>query len=211
LARSCKASTGLIAQPIAAQDKINFESAWMFLHRLLRDSNFQIDDSFWRCHSNMIFDCLREKHGLKNGDNIQVNVDYTTLNDDFLILCASINVAGEKDVMVYFTARNYPKRKNQMNQKKDGASIFQGVAPYFVKKYTYTIVADRGFANSRILQILEDLKFDYVLRIKENLIVKKEQGKQGKFTKLCRPKRIFFGRGSILGKGYKNRNQDDDQ
>jgi hypothetical protein len=58
---------GMIAQTIAMQDKMKFESAWIFVHRLLSDSNFQIDDSFWRCHSNIIFDYLREKHSLKKG------------------------------------------------------------------------------------------------------------------------------------------------
>jgi hypothetical protein len=74
----------------------------------------------------MIFDCLREKHGLKNGDNMQVNVDYTTLNDNFLILCAFINVGGEKDVMLYFIVRNYAKRKNQIDQKKMELAFFKG-------------------------------------------------------------------------------------
>jgi hypothetical protein len=75
----------------------------------------------------MVFDCLREKHGLKNGDNIQVSVDYTMLNDDFLILCASINVTGEKDLMLYFTARNYPKWKNQMDERKMELIFFKGL------------------------------------------------------------------------------------
>jgi hypothetical protein len=117
----------MIAQAIATQKTINFESAWMFVHRFLSDLNFQIDDSFWQRHDNMIFNFLRETHGLKNGDNIQVNVDYTTLNDNFLILCAFINVAGEKDTMLYFTARNYPKRKNQMDQKKMELALFKGL------------------------------------------------------------------------------------
>jgi hypothetical protein len=109
----------------------------MFVHKLLSDPNFQINDSFWQCHSNMIFDCLREKHGVRKGDNIHVNVDYTTLNDDFLILCASINVAGEKDVMLYFTARNYPKRKNQMDEKKMEPAFFKGLR-YVLPKNTPT-------------------------------------------------------------------------
>jgi hypothetical protein len=89
-------------QAIVTHDKISFESAWIFIHRLLSDPNFQIDNSFWQCHGNMIFDCLREKHGLKSVDNIQINGDYMTVNDDFLILCASINIAGGKDLMTYF-------------------------------------------------------------------------------------------------------------
>jgi hypothetical protein len=63
-----------------------------------------------------------------------------------------------------------------MDQKKMELAFFKGLRHVLSKKYTYTIVIDRGFANSRLLQILEDLKFDYVLRIKENLIVEKEQG-----------------------------------
>jgi hypothetical protein len=37
------------------------------------------------------------------------------------------------------------------------------------------MVTDRGRANPRILQILGDLEFDYVLKISENLIPRKEQ------------------------------------
>jgi hypothetical protein len=39
-------SKKIIAQAIATQEKIHFESAWMFVHRLLSESNFQIDHSF---------------------------------------------------------------------------------------------------------------------------------------------------------------------
>jgi hypothetical protein len=78
------------------KDKIDFERASIFAHELLNDPNFEIDDSFWRCDGNMILDCLREKHGLKDGDNIQLNVDYTMINDDFWILRMSIHGAGEK-------------------------------------------------------------------------------------------------------------------
>jgi hypothetical protein len=46
----------MIAQAIATQEKSNFESAWMLIHRLLSGANFQIDDSWWRCDLNMIFD-----------------------------------------------------------------------------------------------------------------------------------------------------------
>jgi hypothetical protein len=123
----------MIAQSIVPREKINFESAWMFVHRLLSDPNFQIDESFWQCHANMIFDCLREKHGLENGHNIHVNVDYTTLNDNVLIHCAFINVSGEKDVMRYFTTRNYPKRKNQMDQKKMELAFFKSLRHFLSK------------------------------------------------------------------------------
>jgi transposase len=117
----------------------------------------------------MVFDNLAEKHGLKRGDNIQINVDYTTIYDDFLILVAYINIAKEKDIMLYFTMRNYPKRKNQMDQKKMELAFFKGLKQVLSKKYTYTIVADRGIGNLRIIQICENLDFNFVLRINEKL------------------------------------------
>jgi hypothetical protein len=73
----------------------------------------------------MIF---RKKCGPKNGDNVQVNADSTTINDDFLILCAFINAADEKDVMLYFAARNNLNWKYQMDQKKIELAFFKDFA-----------------------------------------------------------------------------------
>jgi hypothetical protein len=80
----------------------------MTIYRLLKNNTFQIDDSFWRNHINIIFDNLIEKQVLRPCDSIQINVD-------FLILAASINIAQEKDIMLYFMMRNYPRKKNQMD------------------------------------------------------------------------------------------------
>jgi hypothetical protein len=61
---------------------------------------------------------MRGNQSLKTVDNIRVNVDYPVLYDYFLIHCASINFAGDKEIMLNFTAMNYPKRKTQMDRKK---------------------------------------------------------------------------------------------
>jgi hypothetical protein len=123
--------------------------------------------------------------------NIQVNIDSATLNKDFLIRCASINIVGGKDVMLSFPARNYLKQKNQMDQKRIELAFFKGLRHILSRKYPYTILGDREFANSRLLQILEDLKFDYVLRIKENPIVQKEHAKRENWQK-CAGQNEFF-------------------
>jgi hypothetical protein len=162
----------------------------MFIYRFLQDSTFQIDDMFWRAHANMVFDFLTEQNGLKPGDNIAINIDYTTINDDFLILAATVNVGEEKDVLLYFTMRNYPKRKNQMNQKKMESSFFKGLRHLLCKKYTYTIVADRGFGNLRIINILETLGFTYVLRVNEDLKI--EEGAKKSNLKLYKGKNAFI-------------------
>jgi hypothetical protein len=166
---SGSSSTGLIANALSSKFKVSFHNTRMFMYRFLQDSVFQIDDMFWRAHTNMIFDFLTEQNNLKYNDNITINVDYTTINNDFLILAASINVGEEKDIILYFSMRNYPKRKNQMDQKKMESSFFKGLKHILSKKYTYTIVADRGFGNLRTINMLEELGFTYVLRINEDL------------------------------------------
>jgi hypothetical protein len=72
-------------------------------------------------------------------------------------------------------------------------------------------MADRGFANSRILQIWEDLKFDYVLRIKEDLIIKTEQGNTDNLQNYARPKWMLLATENILKTGRKILNQGDKQ
>ena len=170
---SGSASTGEISQHLALKNGSNFKAEDMFVYRFLSDKNFQIDDSFWRCHINMIFDFLKEKTGLKQNDNIQINVDYTTINDDFLILSASINISDDKAIMLYFSSRNYPKRKNSMDYKKMEEAFFKALKHILPKKYTYTIVADRGFGHLRIIELCEKMEFNFVLRINENLIIQK--------------------------------------
>jgi hypothetical protein len=167
-------STGEIAHQIAKDTKVDFKTADMFIYRFLKDKNFQVDDTNFRCYINMIFDFLREKHGLKDGDNIYINVDYTTNKDNFLILEASIIIAQKKGIMLFFTTRLYPKKKNQMDQKKMELAFFKGLKHVLSKKYTYTIVADRGLGNSRIIQICEKLGFHYILRTNSNLKIKIE-------------------------------------
>jgi hypothetical protein len=167
--RGKTASMGEIAHQIAKDTNVDFKTADMSLYRFLKDKKFQVDDSGFRCYINMVFDFLREKHGLKDGDNIYINVDYTSSKDDFLILSASITIAQEKGIMLFFTTRLYPKKKNQMSYKKMELAFFKGLRHILSKKYTYTIVADRGFGNSRIIEICEKLGFHYILRTNNNL------------------------------------------
>ncbi len=140
-------------------------------NRLLQDNHFQIDDGLFRKYVNLLLDSMSERNLLKIGDNLQVNVDYTTDTDEFLILMASINFCG-RAVPLYFSMRAYPKRKAQHNQKKLEASFIRALRHLLPKKYTYTIVSDRGFGNDRFAQLCLDKGFDYVLRLNENLNIR---------------------------------------
>jgi hypothetical protein len=175
-----KASGGEIAHEIAKNGGNNFKAADMFFYRFLGDKNFQIDDSFWRCNRHMIFDFLKEKHGLKKGDEIAINVDYTTNGEDFLILSAAITISDEKAISLYFTMRNYPKRKNQMDQKKMELAFFKGLRHILPKNFSYVIVGDRGFGNLRTIETCEKLGFGYVFRNRSNLIIELQDGEQRK-------------------------------
>jgi hypothetical protein len=94
---------------------------------------------------------------------LQINVDYTTHTDDFLILMARVNFCG-CIVLLYFSMRAYPKRKGQHDQKKLEASFIRSSRHLLSKKYAYTIVSGRGFGNDRFAQLGLDNRFDYVLR-----------------------------------------------
>jgi len=140
-------------------------------NRFLQDINFQIDDFMFRKYFNLLFDALRERIKLKFNDNIQINVDYTSIEDYFLILMASVKF-GTRAVPLYFSMRLYPKRKNQMDQKKMESSFIKALRHLLPKKYKYTIVADRGFGNQRFAKLCADNNFDFVLKINGNLNIK---------------------------------------
>jgi hypothetical protein len=121
-------------------------------------SNFQINDELFRKYINLLFEALKERNLLKFGDNLQINVDYTTDTDDFLILMASVNFSG-RAVPLYFSMRAYPKRKGQHDQQKLESSFIRALRHLLPKKYFYTIVSDRGFGNDRFAQLCLDKGF----------------------------------------------------
>jgi hypothetical protein len=73
------------------------------------------------------FDRRREKHTFPGWNNIQVNLDNTTPNDHFLILSASINVAGEHDLMLYCYHKKLPEAEKSNRPNEDGWNICQGL------------------------------------------------------------------------------------
>ena len=173
--RSGKASVWHAAQAMSAVNNQSFKTNEKRGNRLLQDDNFQIDDTMFRKYTKILFTALREREKLQERDRIQINVDYTTDNEDFLILMSSIKF-GSRAVPLYFSMRLYPRRKNQMDQKKMESSFIKALRHLLPKKYEYTIVADRGFGNQRFAKLCEENGFDFVLRINENLKIER-QGK----------------------------------
>ena len=166
-----KANTYSMARQLSKTNNKTFKTNEMAVYRFLQDDQFQIDDSFWRCHINLLFDLLKENEVIKIGDKIQINVDYTTHEDNFLILSASV-LLYDKAITVFFTSRKYPKKKGQLSCKKMEEAFIKGLAHLLSKKFKYVIVADRGFGNQRFAKLCEENAFEYVFRINENLKLK---------------------------------------
>ena len=188
--RSGTASPWHASRSMSAVNNQSFKTNEKRSNRLLQDSHFQIDDELFRKYVNLLFALMNERNLLQAGDNLQINVDYTTDTDEFLILMASVNFCG-RAVPLYFSMRAYPKRKGQHNQKKLESSFIRALRHLLPKKYAYTIVSDRGFGNDRFAQLCTDKGFDFVLRLNENLQIKTGEhisnlndfsGKNAKFT-----------------------------
>ena len=171
--RSGRASVWHSAQAMSLINRRSFKTNEKQGNRLLQDEKFQIDDPTFRRYAKLLFNMMRERNLLNINDNIQINVDYTSDTDKFLILMASVHFGG-RSVPLFFSIRNYPKKKNQLDQKKMESSFIKALRHLLPKKYTYTIVADRGFGNARFAQLCEENGFDFVLRINENLKIRRD-------------------------------------
>lgn len=165
---ACSFSTYEIARHVSKTTKKDFNTAERGLNYLLNNDNFQIDDTYWRMHINMIFDLMFEQNLIQKNNKIYIQVDFTSQTNYFLILSASI-IINNRAVPLYFTMRNYPKKKEQYNHKKMEQAFLQGLKHILSKQYQYVIVADRGFGNQRFLDLCEHCGFEYVIRMQPNL------------------------------------------
>lgn len=166
--RSGSCNTSEMARHMTHDTKEDFKANDMRIYRFLQSREFQVDDKLWRNYINLVFDVMEERGLLKKGDRISIKVDFTSATDDFLILSAGVDFNG-RTVPLYFTMRNYPKRSGSMDQKKMEAAFIKGLRHVLSKKYTYVIVADRGFGNDRFSKACIHAGFDYLLRINDNL------------------------------------------
>jgi hypothetical protein len=184
--RSESVNTAEMARYMHDVNGQSFDTNEMKVYRLLTSKNFQVSDSTWRGYFNLLFGMLK-KSGLKKYSTIQINIDFTSDRDDFLILCASVQFQRES-IPIYFSLRNYPKRANAFDQKKMEAAFFKALRHLLPDYYRYVIVADRGFGNHRTIELLENLQFDYVIRLTENMMLD-FQGKEILASKLPHPGR----------------------
>jgi len=74
-------------------------------------------------------------------------------------MCASI-IVKDRAIPLYFTMRNDPQKKDQYDHKKMELAFIKGLRHVLSKKYSYVIVADRGFGNDRFIKTCKDNGFE---------------------------------------------------
>jgi hypothetical protein len=171
---SSSSNTAKIAIEMSKLNNKSFKTNDIALYRFLKNEKFQIDEALWRCHIKMIFTLLKEHKIIKNGDKIPIKIDFTTSEDNFLILCASIIVA-DKAIPIFFTMRRYPVRKDMIDQKRMERAFLKCLKNFLSQKYHYIIVADRGFGNERIVNYCEEFGYEYLLRITSSIKIEHEK------------------------------------
>jgi len=175
---SCSSSnTAKIATAMSKLNNKNFKTNDIALYRFLKNEKFQIDEALWRCHIKMLFTLLKEHKIIKKGDKIPIKIDFTTSENDFLILCASV-ILADKAIPIFFTMRCYPVRKDMIDQKRMERAFLKCLKNFLSKKYNYIIVADRGFGNDRIIIYCKEFGYEYLLRINPAIKVKYEGKEQ---------------------------------
>lgn len=180
---ACSFSTHEIARHVSKATGYDFNTSEKGLSYLLSNDKFQIDDHYWRQHVNMVFDLMEEQDLVGKDQKVYIQVDFTSNENYFLILSASI-IVNNRSVPLYFTMRNYPKRKHQYDHKKMEKAFLKGLKHVLSKKYQYVIVADRGFGNERFLSACEEVGFEYLIRVTPNFKIQCVD-KEGIMEDLC--------------------------
>lgn len=76
LLKSNTANTYSLARGLASITNQNFNTCEKRVNRFLNNQNFQVNDSLFRCHKNLIFAALKKMNLINKV--IFINVDFTT-------------------------------------------------------------------------------------------------------------------------------------
>lgn len=166
LLKSRQANVPQIALHMGTFNGKSYQANLTQVTRFLKSSAFQVDDCLWRCYFKLCFGLLEER-GMESKKPIVIAVDATSNEDRFYILSASIRFLG-RNIPLYFSMRVYPVK----NIKKLEEAFLKELRHLLPRTYQYVIVADRGFGNTRFLDLCEKLGFDYILRTNENWNIK---------------------------------------
>jgi len=152
--------------PLDTSNRHKHKHLIRFLDKLL------INDDFWKSYITTIF---LLPHITSRKKFLTLLIDATTLKDDVWILSASISYEN-RAVPIYM------ELWEGVNQKYDYwarvIGFVRNMRKYLPDKFSYVIIADRGFQGERLPKEFKKLKLDYIIRIGENYHIKTKNGEE---------------------------------
>jgi len=106
---------------------------------------------------------------------IMVTMDWTDFDHDnqSTLVLNLVTSHGRATPLLWKTIDKSRLKNNRNNYEDDILSQLRNCIPDFVK---VTILADRGFCDIKLFSFLSTLKFDYIIRVRGNLLVENEDG-----------------------------------
>jgi hypothetical protein len=106
---------------------------------------------------------------------IMVTMDWTDFDHDnqSTLVLSLVTTHGRATPLLWKTVDKSSLKDNRNNYEDEVLSQLRDGIPEFV---CVTILADRGFCDTKLLSFLAELKFDYIIRIRGNIVVEDETG-----------------------------------
>lgn len=110
-----------------------------------------------------------------NRPRIMVNLDWTEFDeDDQSMLVAGLQTSHGRSTPLLWKTVVKSELKNTRNGHEDALMVhLRRLVPPSVK---VTIVADRGFGDQKLYELLQELGFEYVIRFRGNILVTNSKG-----------------------------------
>lgn len=155
-----------IGQGLAAAQGLVPKHAIKQVDRLL--SNTDLDrESLFRCWVSFV---------VAERAEIVVNFDWTEFedSDQSMVVLGMQTGHGRSTALVWKTVRRSELKDRRNDHEDELLVLLSAVLPEGVR---VTVVADRGFADSKLFVFLkEELGFDYLIRLRANIYVEAESG-----------------------------------
>ena len=159
-----------IGQGLAAAQGLVPKHAIKQVDRLL--SNTELDrESLFHCWVRFV---------LAERAEIVVNFDWTEFedSDQSIVVLGMQTGHGRSTALLWKTVRRSALKDKRNDHEDELLALLAAVLPEGVRA---TVVADRGFADSKLFVFLkEELGFDYLIRLRANLYVEAESGEARK-------------------------------
>jgi len=129
----------------------------------------------------------------------KVNLDWTEFDDDDQsMLVASLQTKHGRATPLLWKTVIKSELKDQRNASEDELLIrLRQLIPLSVR---VTIVADRGFGDQQLYDFLQDLRFDYLIRFRGNIMVTSAKAATS-WSRAPREKRGWRATGSVKAAG----------